>query len=52
MKILYLDTSSSFLYCAIVRNNICIGELKLDLQRDLSAYASFGILSQPDFPAL
>lgn len=39
MKILYLDTSSSFLYCAIVKNDACIGELKLDLQKDLSSLA-------------
>ena len=39
MKILYLDTSSSFLYCAIVENDSCIGELKLDLQKDLSSLA-------------
>ena len=39
MKILYLDTSSSFLYCAIVKNDECIGELKLDLQKDLSSLA-------------
>jgi tRNA threonylcarbamoyladenosine biosynthesis protein TsaB len=39
MKILYLDTSSSFLYCAIVKNDECIGELKLNLQKDLSSLA-------------
>lgn len=39
MKILYLDTSSSFLYCAIVKNDSCIGQLKLDLQKDLSSLA-------------
>lgn len=39
MKILYLDTSSSFLYCAIVKNNECIGEIKLNLERDLSSLA-------------
>ena len=39
MKILYLDTSSSFLYCAIVKNDSCIGELKLDLKKDLSSLA-------------
>lgn len=39
MKILYLDTSSSFLYCAIIKNGSCIGELKLDLQKDLSSLA-------------
>jgi len=37
MKILYLDTSSSFLYCAIIRNDECIGELKLKLDKDLSS---------------
>ena len=39
MKILYLDTSSSFLYCAIVKNNECIGEIKLNLEKDLSSLA-------------
>ncbi len=39
MKILYLDTSSSFLYCAIVKNDECIGELKLNLEKDLSSLA-------------
>jgi len=39
MKILYLDTSSSFLYCAIVRDSNCIGQLKLKLDRDLSSLA-------------
>jgi len=39
MKILYLDTSSSFLYCAIVKNDECIGEIKLNLERDLSSLA-------------
>lgn len=39
MKVLYLDTSSSFLYCAIVKNDECIGEIKLNLERDLSSLA-------------
>ena len=39
MKILYLDTSSSFLYCAIVKNDECIGEIKLKLDKDLSSLA-------------
>lgn len=39
MKILYLDTSSSFLYCAIIKNNECIGELKLNLEKNLSSLA-------------
>ncbi len=39
MKILYLDTSSSFLYCAIVKNDDCIGEIKLNLEKDLSSLA-------------
>lgn len=39
MKILYLDTSSSFLYCAIVKNDECIGEIKLNLEKDLSSLA-------------
>lgn len=43
MKILYLDTSSSFLYCAIVKNGECIGELKLNLEKDLSSLALYEI---------
>ena len=43
MKILYLDTSSSFLYCAIVKNDECIGEIKLKLEKDLSALALYEI---------
>jgi tRNA threonylcarbamoyladenosine biosynthesis protein TsaB len=39
MKILYLDTSSSFLYCAIVKNDECISEIKLKLDKDLSSLA-------------
>ena len=39
MKIFYLDTSSSFLYCAIIKNDTCIGEIKLELQKDLSSLA-------------
>ncbi|MBQ7136910.1 MAG: tRNA (adenosine(37)-N6)-threonylcarbamoyltransferase complex dimerization subunit type 1 TsaB [Bacilli bacterium] len=39
MKILYLDTSSSFLYCAIIKENNCIGQIKLKLDRDLSSLA-------------
>ncbi len=39
MKILYLDTSSSFLYCAIVKDSILVGELKLKLERELSSLA-------------
>lgn len=39
MKILYLDTSSSFLYCAIAKEEKLIGCLKLDLQKDLSSLA-------------
>lgn len=39
MKILYLDTSSSFLYCAIIKNGECIGEIKQNLEKDLSSFA-------------
>ena len=39
MKILYLDTSSSFLYCAIIKSDECVGELKLNLEKDLSSLA-------------
>ena len=40
MRILYLDTSSSFLYCAIVKHNQCVGEVKLNLEKDLSSLES------------
>ena len=39
MKIFYLDTSSSFLQCALIKNDTCIGEIKLELQKDLSSLA-------------
>jgi tRNA threonylcarbamoyl adenosine modification protein YeaZ len=39
MKILYLDTSSSFLYTAIIENNILVAEIKEKLDKDLSSEA-------------
>ena len=39
MKVLYLDTSSNFLYCAIVKENTLVGQLKLKLEKDLSSLA-------------
>ena len=38
MKILYLDTSSSFLYTAILSDNVIIAEVKEKLDNNLSAY--------------
>ena len=38
MKILYLDTSSSFLYTAILDDNEIIAEIKEKLDNNLSAY--------------
>lgn len=38
MKILYLDTSSSFLYTAIVENDLLVDQLKINLGKDLSTY--------------
>ena len=39
MKYLYIDTSSSFLYCAIVKDDTLISEVKEDYGQDLSAIA-------------
>ncbi len=39
MKILYLDTSSSFLYAGITEGNRLIDEIKEKLDKDLSTYA-------------
>lgn len=39
MKILYLDTSSSFLYTAILEDNTIIAEVKEKLENNLSEYA-------------
>ena len=38
MKIFYLDTSSNFLYTAILENEIVIDEIKEKLEKDLSKY--------------
>lgn len=43
MKILYLDTSSSFLYTAILDNEKVIDEIKEKLDKDLSSFALPGI---------
>ena len=39
MTILYLDTSSSFLYTGIVKDDRLICEIKEDLGKDLSVFA-------------
>lgn len=39
MKILYLDTSSSFLYTAIINDNEIIAEIKEELGNNLSKFA-------------
>ena len=39
MKILYLDTSSSFLYAGIVDDNKLINQINKKLDKDLSTYA-------------
>lgn len=39
MKILYLDTSSSYLYFGVVENNSLLFEVKENLATDLSKYA-------------
>ncbi len=38
MKILYLDTTSSFLYCAVLENDIILGQVKEKLGNNLSMY--------------
>lgn len=38
MKILYLDTSSSFLYTAVLEENVIIAEIKEKLDNNLSEY--------------
>jgi len=43
MRILYLDTSSSFLYCALVDNNKCIFEIKELLGKKMSEETLFKI---------
>lgn len=37
MRILYLDTSSSFLYCGIILNNQLVGQVKEQLGKNLSS---------------
>lgn len=43
MKTLYLDTSSSFLYCGIVEDNNLIDKIVLELKHDLSTETLFNI---------
>lgn len=43
MKILYLDTSSSFLYCGLVDDDKIIFEIKKNYGRDLSKYTLYDI---------
>lgn len=43
MKILYLDTSSSFLYAGIVENDKLINQIQRKLDKDLSTYALYEI---------
>ncbi len=38
MKILYLDTTSSFLYCAVLENNTLRNQIKEKLENNLSMY--------------
>lgn len=38
MITLYLDTSSSFLYCGLVRDGILLDEIKENLEKNLSTY--------------
>lgn len=39
MKILYIDTSTDYLYAGIVSNNILVAEIKKSFNHDLSKYA-------------
>lgn len=43
MRILYLDTSSSFLYSALIDNNVLLDEIKEELNQNLSTQALFKI---------
>ena len=43
MRILFLDTSSSFLYCGLVSSGNVVFEIKKDLGRDLSQFTLFEI---------
>ncbi len=38
MRILYLDTTSNFLYCAVLDNNNILGQVKEKLDNNLSMY--------------
>ena len=38
MKIFYLDTSSSFLYCGLIEDNQVLFEIKKQFDKDLSKY--------------
>ena len=38
MKILYIDTSSSYLYVGVVSNDTLLGEVKKDFGHELSKY--------------
>lgn len=46
MKILYLDTSSSFLYCGLVEDDKLIFEIKENYEKNLSKYTLFRIQQQ------
>lgn len=45
MKILYLDTSSSYLYAGIVSNDILISDVKVKLDKELSIFTLPKIVS-------
>ena len=43
MKILYIDTSTDYLYTGIVSDNILLAEIKQKFSHDLSKYALYEI---------
>ena len=43
MRILYLDTSSSFLYCGVVDDDKLIDKIALELKQDLSTETLYNI---------
>lgn len=43
MKILYIDTSTDYLYAGIVSNNVLVADIKKSFNHDLSKYALYQI---------
>ena len=43
MKILYIDTSTDYLYAGIISNNVLVADIKKSFNHDLSKYALYRI---------